>query len=280
MRKTPVGKQFIHGIDQAKNYERNAVVNHSNKLKEISRYFRQAHLDHGIKVGWWGKNVIKDLIKYERKLGKNSQDPTKMQFYADKVNDIVTNGDGSQIRDFAFLMNKNNVEFQDAIKLGVRDKSQPERIGQAYNGNLVRSVETARKMLYDLGEVNVAGLLQLRDAVWVKYTGTSYNDNKGAASFNRYLRNFSKNVDEAVNRMKLGMKEGGYYPKVAISDIMELKTRGDKILAEDSQVTLDKLVDNLTVDMESMIQLNLPSNIKARNTIVDRTWSENPLFIL
>ena len=280
MRKTPAGADFIYSIDQAKNYERNNTINLNNKMKAVSKYFRRAFLDFGIEQGFWDKTTSKRLVELENDLSRNSNQPDKVQEITNKINDIVDGGDGRVFRDFTYLTKLDNKSFAQAVKDGVNDSADASRFGEIYNPNIVKAAETARQLLKDLGSVNFAALDQLRDAVWMKVTGLSHADGRDMANFNSYLKNFDKSISEAKIRLKKGMKEGGYFPEVAIGDVMELKAKGDRIISEQNNIAIEKLIDDFTVDLDSMVQLDLPANVKARNDLVNMNWSKNPLYVL
>jgi len=285
LEKSPITKGFYKELDLVKNFERNQMVNQSDKSRTISKSMRLAFIEEGVETGFIGIKTFNEIMKRENNQ-RTANDPQERMKHAAEVDEIIKSQEGRLIRDFINLMNVNNVGFQKKIKEGIADlpgerlEAEAGRVGKAYNGNLVRAVETARSLLSDLGRVNVNALRKLRDAFWIQSTGKPYNKNKEAEVYTPYLKSFNKSIRGAIKRMEVSIKEGGYFPSVAVSEVMELKSRANKILSEENNLRIGDLIHSLARDMDTMVKLDPPANVKARNTLVERDFSKNPFFIL
>ena len=280
VRKVPALRDFQNDLHKAKNFERLRSNDSKRSVSVIGSNLRQALFADGAARAILNPKIIKDIRNLENK-ARQTDDPKAKLELSKKVDEAMKSTDAAIIRDFVFLMNKNDVEFKSALKSGVTSEKEPtERLGKAFDANLLVAVNEARGMLKNLGGTGVNSFFKLRDAVWLKVTGKTFNENKVAAEYMPELARIAKSVDEAIKRLQAGIDEGGYFPQVAVSDVIELKGRLNQILTEENSVKISDLVNNTARDMDTMIQINPPDNLKARNTSVDRKFSEDPLFVL
>lgn len=286
MRKTPFAKDFYQNLDVMKNYERNKMLVQATALKSVTRSFRLAYQEAGFKTGYYTIDTFKKIAKLENE-AKLTDDPQTLKEISKDLNQIIKADEGALIRDYNTLISMTDAEFKKAKKEGIRGQKygadvekKAGRFGQGYSPHILDAVEQSRLYLNDMGNVNKNALRIMRDAVWVKVSGKTYADNKGATIYNPTLKSLDKSVNEAIKRIEIGMKQGGYFPQIAVSEVMHLKAKFNKILNAKSVTNMSQLTAEISRDMDSMIQLNPPSNIKARNELVQRRWAENPLFVL
>jgi len=285
--KTPVTKRFYQNLDRMKNFERNALLEQGNSMTAVYENIRKAFIEEGIDKGWFGQDpkFITKLKKYENKL-RYSDNPEFIFEVQSKVSELIKSQDGSLIRDFNTLITLNPAEFKKAKKEGVSGIKygkalEGDRIGKQYNPHVIEAVETARKYLNKMGKVNVQGLRALREAVWLKNTNEEYTKSKFAAiTTNKTLRAFDKNIDAAIERIEKGIKEGGYYPQIMLNDAIKLKGKVNELYAQTSPGVIDAQTKIIAEDLSDMIKTNMPSNVKAQNSLLERRYSENPFFIL
>ena len=286
MRKTPFAKDFYEKLDIMKNFERNKMLVQATSLKSVTRSFRLAYQEAGLKTGFYTIDAFKRIAKLENKANL-SDDPDVLKKISKDLNEIIKGDDGALIRDYNTLIAMTDSDFKKAKKEGIRgqkygDKVERDagRFGKAYSTHVLDAVEQSRIYLNDMGNVNKNALRILRDAVWVKVSGKTYADNKAVTIYNPALKSLNRSIKDAILRVETGMKQGGYFPQIAVSEIMQLKSKFNEILNSSSNTNMTQLTSDIAREMDSMIQINPPSNIKARNDLVQRRWAENPLFVL
>jgi hypothetical protein len=314
MRKTPLGNRFYEQLNRVKNYERNSVIFQAQQMKVVAKLFRAAYIEDtgknikgripdvasavglsGEKLGiGYGGPALTKLRKLEKK-ARITSDPTDLKNLSVEMDKVIASDDGAIIRDFMTLLTTPDSKWDQVIKAGVTGEVYGtnleitkdadgrvvrNRIGTPYGANIVQAAKQSKIYLNEMGEVNKQGLLKSRDAVWIKATGLSYKDAKWAADHMPSLKRFDKAVTEAVQRIEAGMKEGGYFPQMALTDVMAQKVQFNKILDAQSASGIDLLVSDAAASLEVMVQSNPPANVKARSDVVQRRWQQNPLFVL
>tara|TARA_R100000278_G_C5477266_1_gene166935 strand:+ start:13224 stop:16142 length:2919 start_codon:yes stop_codon:yes gene_type:complete len=286
-RKTPATKRFYQNLDRMKNFERNALLIQGNAMKNIYSNIRKAYIEEGIANRFFAPKVIKKLKEYEDKL-RFSDDPEFIFETQEKIKKIVESNEGAFIRDFNTLIALSPKDLKKAIKEGVQGlkygkdiEEKQGRIGTAYNSHVIDAVNNARIYLNEMGKVNIQALKTLREAIWLKTVNEEYSDSRKIVNLtNRKLKSIDKNIEAAVQRIELGMKEGGYYPQVLLNDAIRLKGQVNKLLEQESYKGIDDQVSVIAEDLTAMLKTNLPANVKAQNTLLERRFSENPFFIL
>jgi hypothetical protein len=286
MRKTPFAKDFYNNLDYVKNYERNKTVFQAQAMSEISTSFRLAYQEAGYKTGYFSDTAYKELAKLENE-GRLAEDPQKLAEIQQKIKAVVESDEGAIIRDFNTLVTLTDKELDIAIKKGITGvkygediEKKQNRLGKQYSPHIIDAVRQTRVYLNEMGKVNIAGLNKLKDAVWVKITGKQFKDNKKATLYSNELRLLNEKLNKAVERISIGMKAGNYYPNVAIGDVMQLKTRFNELLNAETNTKISDIVRTMNEEMDVMFKTDLPSNVKAKNDMIERRWSENPMFIL
>jgi len=289
LRKTPIAKTFIQELDLAKNYERNSTNQLAGLGKQIHRNMRHAFFAYGYDAGLIGIKQFKRIQKLENDY-RTSEDPLKMKEVLSELDAIYKSQEGIIVREFIHLITTPKNEFNSTVKAGITSAVDPvvqgidksgDRVGQPYNSHIVKAVESSRKLLDNMGYVNVNALRFMRDATWLKVTGKEYKDYKqeGELLFPE-LKRLNENVKQARKRLELGIKQGGYFPDLILDNVMEIKARFNQILAEESPTRITDLIDGVAQDIQTMIKTDPPANVKARNDILERDFSRNPLYVL
>lgn len=288
MRKTPATKRFQNNLDQAKSYERNKIAEQAIFMKEILKSIRKGYIELGMNSGFFNKlPVLKKIQKYENEV-KYSEDPSFIFKTQQKIEKIVRSDKGGFIRDFNTLISLTPAEYKKAIKEGIRGQKYGRKIeedqnryGTAYNRHIVDAVDKGRQYLNKMGEVNIQALRFLREGLWLKNTNSEYNDTKASVmARDRILRSLDKNVEDAINRIKIGIKEGGYFPQILLDDVMKLKAKFNETMNESSFEGIKRKTEDLSENLQNMLKSDMPANVKSKNELLERRTSQNPFYIL
>jgi len=142
-------------------------------------------------------------------------------------------------------------------------------------------VRDSKKLMNDMGNVNIAGLEKTKDIIDTVYDVTSTNEHPSASRYKRQ-------VDSAIERMTEAIKEDKYFPHYGIESLIRLEDAIDKVNflrirgdASYADRALREISDNLTIFTQEV--LSAATNEKKRAMFemdpikVMETYSKNAI---
>ena len=291
MRKHAVTNWFNNQINATSNYERVKYGQFSHRNREVSRILRQEVLKrNGQHISFLGIKAEKQLEKLENKLFEilhniaeakyNRKDTLdldkKANLVRDQIVDVLDSKGGKVLFEFVEYMNKSPDKITGKIH---------KEDGTEYSKNIVDAGLEARKMLNEMGDVYIKGLLKHREVINMAILN-SHNPSalELATPLGRRVKKYHERVSERIESIKEGMKEGNYFPHYLMETMFRIEREMEKINNYENITTSN--ADSHLTKIESFLSTmrdemhRSPISVKDRKTLAYDNWIKNPLAVL
>ena len=272
----PTSRRFYLTLNDILNQERVNVGNLENSVATVTDHMLRAYVEAGKQGKYFnfGIKAVKELREIRERAMKSDSPSAKLEFES-KIREFLESDKGEFLRQFQDLHLR---PHEDYIKEGVTVrgfksiKKDPffvkdgERI--EYDGNVINAVKTSRKYLDDMGGVFLNGLGELKNVVDLKLPRNP-----------RRAQSIKDELDSAIDRIRAGMKRGGYWPGVHMQNLVDLKTSLDKMMKQNGAPSV---LEAEMIDFQTTVRQlpKPPDNVKAKNPNLNMIWDQDPFHVL
>ena len=283
----PMARKFYTRLNQILEYERVQTGKGMTSDSLIADYMFRAYLStHGekgtfakIKGAKFGNEAIKKMRKLRQDMLKaNPENQKVFDDFVLEMEKFVNSDEGVTIKQFQELihMDARSFDKNNMLKSGIKFNYEGKEVD--YNPDIVLAVREARNHLNTMGSVYIRGLEGLKKLIGLKYANTS--NIEAAKKQNNDAKRWIDKIDESIDAIKIGKKEGGYFPQMQFENLADIKLRLSRAFNADrknSDVRLNDLVDNI------MARINLddiPQHARGKRPTLDKFWEKDPMLVL
>ena len=289
----PIARKFYTRLNDILNVERVNVNNISTRNAEIANHMLEAYISENTAGTYGDRRAGNKAIRHIKDLRKQMlENPENELATSDFISAmekfIERDAEGITIKQFIDLIHMDkktfgkiyDKDFRDPNKFLVDGTTENPNYNQkvTYNSNVVEAVKKARIILDDMGQVYVQGITTLKDIVGLKYAGTS--DPKVASRLSSEAGKFIKTLDDTIKDIKMGMKEGGYFPHLSFATIATIKGKLNEAansFSGNKDLAVGDLVDNILSEISPS---KLPDSVKKRGIELGRIWEKDPFLVI
>ncbi len=253
---SPVTRVFYQKLNDATNFERNRMDLYLTRTQSISSHIRKALVTVGGLSDKKAKKVLNDLTKLEEKIRTaEGDDPNATADYYNQMQDLWReSGDGV---------------LEDYIKLMEMPKKEYDKEVINYDSNIKLAVDESRFLLDKMGKTLINGLERMGNIVGML--------NQTPIMTGRQ-KNYVEKINKAIDNIKIGLNEGGYFPHYLIDNIVETNYKIRQVLDSKKPTDRDNALSEV-VDSVSMMTA-IPDPAKGRSKLLNNMWSKNPFYVL
>ena len=280
--KDPIARDFYKSLNAASNYERVNLSRANGLQKEMTKQLKAAYVINGLQ----GKMSlgIKHFEKIDR-LAKELElaDDANKRLEHDKLLSEAVDADGSTkegalLKQFKDLMQLPNDKFES------KDLYQIDSGGNVtnnrYDTQIYQAAVSGRAMLKEMGLVTINGLGYLKNAIKWRYMGT---DKADLLETNQRYRSIEKSINEAADRIRAGIDEGGYLPSYVMSDMIRVKDAMNEYMNSKEALPRQNHEQQLSIlegVLNSVSAERMPDHAKAAHPKIQQRYLENPVFVM
>ena len=276
----PTSNRFLMKLESMKNYERNRVSYLEFSTQDIRDLILSAHIKKGMGSKWFGNKSYREFRKLRDNIFK-ARDETELIAANNDVKDFLAKDKGRLLDEYnklIILKSRSKPdeinELSRAVEKGYtwKDPVTLEEKSVQYDPKIVQAVLKTHKLLDKMGDVNIKSFDRLKDIITHKY---SRFDNKHIQLVDM--------LDSASKRIKKGIEEGNYFPKVTLESMHQIRQGLEKILPENDMGALRVELNNLSTITEKIYSdLNkIPENTRASNrSNLNVMWEKDPFVVI
>ena len=267
----PVSRRFYQQLNKILDYERVNINSVMTDNAYIANHMLDAYVYEGSHEGAVSKKVAKlkgnkaleKLAKLREELiNSDPESRNEMHLISEIKKFVEKDKDGKTIREFKELVELTDAQFEKAVS---DPTYRVDGVLKAYNPHIVKAVRNARKNLASMSKAYENGLLGLKKLIALKYTGSA--NVSEAYSSNARARKNMDTIDESIKDLRIGRKEGGYFPRVTFDTMMSLKDGLNKAMIA-TRENQDRAFDNLVSEILGKADISkIPPHARKRSNI-------------
>ena len=222
----PISRKFYLDLNDILNKERVNVGTRESAMADVTSHLLNAYVNAGQQGKYYalGIKTVNKLRDY-RKEAMTTDDANIRTKFEGEIDKLLTSDEGVFLNQFKQLSGMNKIEFDNLTK-NPSSVFYTETVGSNkdkqinYDTRVLRAAQASRSYLSEMGGVFINGLKKLKSVIDLKY-GRHNQD---------HAQRIKDDIDIAINGIKKGDKEGGYWPGLFMQNLVDIKTNLDKTL--------------------------------------------------
>lgn len=282
LKKHPATAKYNQRVSEIVNYERRNKSTVTDSVKKIEDNLIALSISLGAEKKSY-KKALKEMDEIQITINEKLSRGEDVSNEISKLEAIANSDDTKKII-YTFVNMLDKASEKDLLNfISNAEKSRLKEV--SFGGvtvpletakGLLSTVREARAYLNEMGKVNINGLRKMKSLANLYYSHSNLANSK---SNQRMIDRINKNIDDAISRIEISMKEGKYYPHYAIQSLIRIN---DLMASIDDKSIYDP-TGSKTMEMMRTIEnaiTSLSANQMARSNEESHIFNMNPTKVL